>query len=61
MRVAAFAYLAVLLWSDLGLCAEIHDAAADGNLGRVKALLKKQPTCGVRQGQQPDDAVALGS
>ncbi|MGA2086940.1 MAG: hypothetical protein ABSG60_15630 [Terracidiphilus sp.] len=31
--------LAVLAWSSLAFCGEIHDAARDGDLGRVRVLL----------------------
>ena len=35
--------LAVLVWSSLAFCGEIHDAAKNGDLEKVKALLKANP------------------
>jgi len=35
--------LVALGWSSLALCGEIHDAAKNGDLGRVKALVKDNP------------------
>jgi ankyrin repeat protein len=32
-----------LSWSSLALCGEIHDAAAEGNLEKVRLLLKDKP------------------
>jgi ankyrin repeat protein len=36
-------FLVVLAWSSLAFCGEIHDAAAAGDLEKVKALLKANP------------------
>ena len=33
----------MLAWSSLACCGEIHDAAVDGALTKVKALLKDNP------------------
>ena len=35
-----FVLITFLVWSSLGFCAEIHDAARIGDLARVKALLQ---------------------
>ena len=35
--------LVALVWSCLAFCGEIHDAAEDGDLEKVKALLKANP------------------
>ena len=35
--------LVALVWSSLAFCGEIHDAAKDGDLEKVKALLKDNP------------------
>jgi hypothetical protein len=35
--------LVALAWSSLAFCGEIHDAAKDGDLAKVKALLKDNP------------------
>ena len=35
--------LVALAWSSLAFCGEIHDAAKDGDLEKVKALLKDNP------------------
>ena len=35
--------LIALGWSSLAFCGEIHDAAKNGDLGRVKALVKESP------------------
>ena len=35
--------LAVLTWTGLAFCGEIHDAAGDGDLEKVKVLLKDHP------------------
>jgi ankyrin repeat protein len=35
--------LVALAWSSPAFCGEIHDAARDGNLEKVKALLKGNP------------------
>jgi ankyrin repeat protein len=35
--------LITLAWNSLAFCGEIHDAARDGDLGKVKALLKTGP------------------
>jgi ankyrin repeat protein len=35
--------LVVLAWSSLAFCGEIHDAAGAGDVGKIKALLKKNP------------------
>ena len=35
--------LVTLSWSSFAFCGEIHDAAAAGDLGKVKALLKDNP------------------
>jgi ankyrin repeat protein len=35
--------LVALAWSGLAFCGEIHDAARDGDLAKVKALLKVNP------------------
>ena len=35
--------LVVLAWGSLAFCGEIHDAARDGDLDRVKALVKATP------------------
>ena len=35
--------LVMLLWSSPALCGEIHSAARDGDLGKVRALLKDAP------------------
>jgi ankyrin repeat protein len=35
--------LATLAWSRLAFCGEIHDAAAKGDLEKVKALVKDNP------------------
>jgi hypothetical protein len=35
--------LVALAWSSLAFCGEIHDAAAGGDLEKVKALLKDNP------------------
>jgi ankyrin repeat protein len=36
--------LVALAWGSLAFCAEIHEAARDGDLGRVKELLKDSPS-----------------
>lgn len=41
-RLAAV-MLAVLAWSNLAFCGEIHDAVRAGDLAKVKALLKDNP------------------
>jgi ankyrin repeat protein len=41
-RVAAVTLVA-LAWSSLAFCGEVHDAAAGGDLGKVKAPLKDNP------------------
>ena len=38
-RLAAV-MLVALAWSSLAFCGAIHDSARDGDLGKVKALLK---------------------
>lgn len=35
--------LIALAWSSFAFCGEIHDAARDGDLGKIKALLKNNP------------------
>ncbi len=35
--------LVALVWSSLAFCGEIHDAAQNGDLAKVKALLKANP------------------
>ena len=35
--------LVALVWSSLAFCGEIHDAARNGDLAKVKALLKENP------------------
>lgn len=40
---ALSAVLVALVWSGLAFCGEIHDAAKEGNLERVKALLTENP------------------
>ena len=42
LRLAAV-MLAALAWSSPAFCGEIHDSARDGNLKKVKALLKHNP------------------
>ena len=42
LRCAAV-MLVALSWSSLAFCGEIHDAARDGNLEKVKALIKNNP------------------
>jgi ankyrin repeat protein len=39
----ALVALVALAWSSLAFCGEIHDAAGDGSLRKVKALLKDNP------------------
>ena len=38
-----FLLLGVMVWSSLAFGGEIHDAAAKGDLRKVKALLKEHP------------------
>jgi 26S proteasome non-ATPase regulatory subunit 10 len=33
-----------LTWSNLAFCDEIHDAAQDGDLAKVQALLRQNPS-----------------
>lgn len=35
--------LVALMWGTLAFCSEIHDAVRDGILGKVMALLKRNP------------------
>jgi hypothetical protein len=39
----AVVLLVALAWGSLAFCGEIHDAARNGDLGKVKALLKDNP------------------
>ena len=39
----AIVTLIALVWSDPAFCREIHDAARDGDMAKVKALLKENP------------------
>src|SRR5437762_2253717 len=41
--LAAAIALAFLAWSDIGFCGEIHDAVREGDLEKVKMLLKANP------------------
>src|SRR5580704_5644017 len=36
--------LVILAWNSLAFCGEIHDAAESGNLEKVKALIKENPS-----------------
>jgi len=42
-RVVVVVLVVALAWSSLAFCGEIHEAAKNGDLARVKALLKANP------------------
>jgi hypothetical protein len=42
-RAVTLVILVALAWSSPAFCGEIHDAARDGDLGKVKTLLKSNP------------------
>ena len=43
MLIMTLLTVGTLSWSSLAFCGEIHDAAADGNLEKVKLLIKDKP------------------
>ena len=43
LLLRAAGVLVALAWSTLAFCGEIHDAAKNGDLEKVEALLKKNP------------------
>lgn len=55
----AAAALVALGWSSLAFCGEIHDAVIDGNLEKVKALLKENPDLVFSRDRDDRDATPL--
>src|SRR5260221_13196855 len=59
-RCAAVMLIA-MIWSSLAVCGEIHNATKDGDLEKVKALLKDNPDLVFSRGQYGDSPLHLAA